>query len=168
MARSPSCKALRRSRRSTPRSKASAAGRNRSCGTCGSPRAASRATRSAKVLSTSVKPDDIEGRLQLVRLYLDSERYRDAGIELEANPQGLSASGKDLQQDIKQLRQLGAKLILKEIQLRAECRPAPARPQSADAVSLRRRCRRNAAGSPRAAGQIRRPKTPAARRCSTS
>ena len=41
-----SCRASRRSRRCTPRSKASAAARGRSSGTCGSPPAASRATRS--------------------------------------------------------------------------------------------------------------------------
>jgi pimeloyl-ACP methyl ester carboxylesterase len=71
-----------------------------------------------KVLSTSVKPGDLEGRLQLVRLYIASERYRDAGIELEAVLKDFPER-KDLEQDIKQLRQLGAKLILREIQLRA-------------------------------------------------
>ena len=71
-----------------------------------------------KVLSTSIKPEDIEGRLQLVRLYLASERYRDAGVELERILKDFPER-QDLQQDIKQLRQLGAKLILKEIQLRA-------------------------------------------------
>jgi len=73
----------------------------------------------SKVLSAAAKPDDIEARLQLVRLYLASERYRDAGIELEKILKDFPQR-QDLQQDIKQLRQLGAKLILKEIQLRAE------------------------------------------------
>ena len=63
--------------------KASWAARGRSCGTCGSPPAASPARRSSRILSTAVKPDDLEGRLQVVRLYLQSERYRDAGTELE-------------------------------------------------------------------------------------
>jgi pimeloyl-ACP methyl ester carboxylesterase len=72
----------------------------------------------SKVLSSSVKPTDLEGRLQLVRLYIASERYRDAGVELEAVLKDFPER-KDLEQDVKQLRQLGAKLILKEIQLRA-------------------------------------------------
>ncbi|MFO0788686.1 MAG: peptidase [Pirellulales bacterium] len=72
----------------------------------------------SKVLSAAVKPDDIEGRLQLVRLYLASERYRDAGIELERVIKDFPQR-QDLLQDVKQLRQLGAKLIVKEIQLRA-------------------------------------------------
>ena len=72
----------------------------------------------AKVLSGSVKADDIEGRLQLVRLYLASERYRDAAVELEQILKDFPER-QDLQQDVKQLRQLGAKLVLKEIELRA-------------------------------------------------
>src|SRR4029079_9826927 len=35
------------------------------------------------ILANSVKSGDLEGRLQVVRLFLESERYRDAGIELE-------------------------------------------------------------------------------------
>jgi pimeloyl-ACP methyl ester carboxylesterase len=73
----------------------------------------------SKVIATVTKPDDIEGRLQLVRLYLDSERYRDAAIELDKVIKDFPQR-QDLQQDVKQLRQLGAKLIVKEIQLRAE------------------------------------------------
>jgi pimeloyl-ACP methyl ester carboxylesterase len=73
----------------------------------------------SRVLSKAVKPDDLEGRLQIVRLYLTAERYRDAAAELEqiikAFPQR-----KDLQQDVRELRQLGARLVLKEIQLRAK------------------------------------------------
>jgi pimeloyl-ACP methyl ester carboxylesterase len=71
-----------------------------------------------KVLSAAVKHGDIEGRLQLVRLYLASERYRDAGIELEQIIKDFPQR-QDLQDDVKQLRQLGAKLVVKEIQLRA-------------------------------------------------
>ncbi len=73
----------------------------------------------SKVLSTAVKPEDIEGRLQLVRLYINSERYRDAGIELEKVLKDFPQR-QDLKQDVKQLRQLGGKLIVKEIQLRAD------------------------------------------------
>ena len=73
----------------------------------------------SRVLSKAVKPNDLEGRLQVVRLYLDSERYRDAGAELEEIIKAFPER-KDLQQDVGQLRQLGARLILKEIQLRAK------------------------------------------------
>jgi hypothetical protein len=72
-----------------------------------------------RVLTNSVKPTDLEGRLQVVRLYIDSERYRDAGAELEEITKDFPER-KDLQQDVRELRQLGARLILKEIQLRAK------------------------------------------------
>src|SRR5262249_26980143 len=70
------------------------------------------------VLAKTVKPGDIEGRLQLVRLFLASERYREAGQELEATMKEFP-DRKDLQQDLNQVRQLGAKLVIREIQLRA-------------------------------------------------
>ncbi len=73
----------------------------------------------SRILSTAVKPDDLEGRLQIVRLYLQSERFRDAGNELETILKDFPER-KDLEQDVRQLRQLGARLILKEIQLRAK------------------------------------------------
>lgn len=73
----------------------------------------------SKVLSKAIKHEDIEGRLQLVRLYVASERYRDAGIELEQIVKDFPQR-QDLQDDVKQLRQLGAKLIIREIQLRAK------------------------------------------------
>jgi pimeloyl-ACP methyl ester carboxylesterase len=73
----------------------------------------------SRILSVAVKPDDLEGRLQIVRLYLQSERYRDAGVELQQVLKDFPER-KDLQQDIQQLRQLAARLILREIQLRAE------------------------------------------------
>jgi pimeloyl-ACP methyl ester carboxylesterase len=71
------------------------------------------------VLTTAIRKDDLEGRLQLVRLYLQSERYRDAGNELEQVLKDFPER-QDLQQEVQQLRQLGAKLILKEIQLQAK------------------------------------------------
>jgi hypothetical protein len=70
------------------------------------------------VLAKNLKPGDIEGRLQLVRLFLASERYREAGNELEEVIKDYP-DRKDLEQDVKRLRQLGAKLIMKEMQLRA-------------------------------------------------
>jgi hypothetical protein len=71
----------------------------------------------SRILTASVKRDDLEGRLQVVSLYLQSERYRDAGNELEQIVKDFPER-KDLEQEIRQLRQLGARLILKEIKLR--------------------------------------------------
>jgi hypothetical protein len=71
----------------------------------------------SRILTTSVKRDDMDGRLQVVSLYLQSERYRDASNELEQIVKDFPER-KDLDQEIRQLRLLGAKLILKEIQLR--------------------------------------------------
>jgi pimeloyl-ACP methyl ester carboxylesterase len=71
-----------------------------------------------RVLSAAVKPDNLEGRLQIVRLFATSERYRDAGAELEQIVKAFPER-KDLQEVAGELRQLGARLILKEIQLRA-------------------------------------------------
>jgi pimeloyl-ACP methyl ester carboxylesterase len=73
----------------------------------------------SRILSTAVQRDDLEGRLQVVRLYLQSERYRDASTELEQILKDFPER-KDLEQDIQQLRQLAARLILKEIELRAD------------------------------------------------
>jgi hypothetical protein len=72
-----------------------------------------------RILSTAVKPDDLEGRLQIVRLYSTSERYRDAGAELDRIVKDFPER-EDLKQFIGQLRQLGGRLILREIQLRSE------------------------------------------------
>jgi hypothetical protein len=73
----------------------------------------------SRILSTSIKADNLEERLQVARLYLQSERYRDAANELEQILKDFPER-KDLQQDVVQLRQLGARLILNEIKLRAE------------------------------------------------
>ncbi len=72
----------------------------------------------SRILSSSVQPDDLEGRLQIVRLYLQGERYRDAANELEQIVKAFPER-KDLEQDVRHLRQLGARLILDEIELRA-------------------------------------------------
>jgi pimeloyl-ACP methyl ester carboxylesterase len=73
----------------------------------------------SRILSTAVRRDDLEGRLQVVRLYLQSERYRDAGTELSQILEDFPER-KDLEQDIRQLRQLAARLILREIELWAD------------------------------------------------
>lgn len=72
-----------------------------------------------QILKTTVPQQDIDARLEVVRLYLQSERYRDAEDEL-ADIIADFPDQKDLGAQIGQLRQLGASLILKEIQLRAE------------------------------------------------
>lgn len=71
------------------------------------------------VLRRATPPGDSEARLQLVRLYLQSERYRDARRELQAIARDFPEMD-DLQDDIRQLRQLGARRILDEIELRRE------------------------------------------------
>jgi hypothetical protein len=71
----------------------------------------------SSILTTSVKRTDLDARLQVVSLYLESERYRDAGRELEQIIKDFPER-KDLGKEIQQLRQLGARLIVKEIKLR--------------------------------------------------
>ena len=72
-----------------------------------------------KILKTAVAQDDVDARLEVVRLYLQSERYRDAEQELAEIIQDFPQH-ENLNEQIGQLRQLGANLILKEIQLRAK------------------------------------------------
>jgi pimeloyl-ACP methyl ester carboxylesterase len=71
----------------------------------------------SRILKTAIRQDDLEARLQVVSLYLKSERYRDAGTELEQIINDFPER-KDLEQTVRQLRQLAARLILKEIELR--------------------------------------------------
>ncbi len=73
--------------------------------------------RLSAILHQVVPSDDYEARLQIVQLYLQAERYPEARKELE----GVLADfpeRKELENNIRQLRQLGAKSILKEIELR--------------------------------------------------
>lgn len=70
----------------------------------------------SRILSTSVARDDLEGRLQVVRLYLQSERYHDARAELDQVIQQFPER-KDLAEQSQQLHQLGARMVLKEIRL---------------------------------------------------
>jgi predicted esterase len=72
-----------------------------------------------KILTTSVPRDNANARLEVVRLYLESERYRDAQQELEQVVHDFPDM-KELREEADQLHQLGAKLALKEIQLRAD------------------------------------------------
>jgi predicted esterase len=71
----------------------------------------------AAILHQAIDAKDYEARLQIVQLYLQAERYPEARKELE---QVLAdfPERKELAENIRQLRQLGARSILKEIELR--------------------------------------------------
>ncbi len=73
----------------------------------------------AKILAKAVSKDDPQSWLQIVRFYLQSERYRDARRELESIIERYPEM-EELQAEVSQLRQMGARRILKEIQLRRE------------------------------------------------
>ena len=69
------------------------------------------------ILAQAVPRDNPDDWLQVVRFYLEGERYSDARQELKA----LLASfpeRKQLEQQARQLRQLGARRVLREIELR--------------------------------------------------
>jgi hypothetical protein len=72
----------------------------------------------SRILTNAIQQDDSDSRLEVVRLYLQSERYRDAGDEL-AEIIKQFPERKELEDQVRQLRQLAARLLLKEIQLRA-------------------------------------------------
>ena len=71
------------------------------------------------ILAMTVPQKDVDARLQVVRLYLQADRYRDAEQELEEVIRDFPDM-KNLADEVKQLRQLGARLVLKELQLRAK------------------------------------------------
>lgn len=73
----------------------------------------------AKILANRISKDDPQDWLQIVRFYLQSERYRDARRELEQIIRRFPQM-EELQAEVRQLRQLGARRILKEIELRRE------------------------------------------------
>jgi len=72
----------------------------------------------AAILRQAVPQNDVDKRLEVVRLYLQGERYRDAEQELAEIIRDFPQHD-NLKQQIGQLRQLGANLVLEEIQLRA-------------------------------------------------
>ncbi|MEN1681771.1 MAG: peptidase [Planctomycetota bacterium] len=72
-----------------------------------------------RVLLATTPQNDPQSRLQVVRLYLQSKRFRDARRELEAVAKDFPQLD-DLDDDIRQLRQLGARAILDEIELRKD------------------------------------------------
>lgn len=73
----------------------------------------------SKILSTAVSKEKANDWLKIVRFYLQTGRFKDARRELEAiverfpEMQGLEA-------EVRQLRQMGARRILREINLRRE------------------------------------------------
>jgi dienelactone hydrolase len=77
-----------------------------------------RATMSA-ILAKAVPRGDQESRLQVVRFYMQAERYRDARRELEAIRAEFPKM-QDMRNQVRQLRQMQAQRLLQEIELRKE------------------------------------------------
>ncbi len=71
----------------------------------------------SKILVQAVPQDDPQARLEIVKFYLQAERYSDARRELEQILQKFPEL-KELSAQVRQLRQMGARRILKEIELR--------------------------------------------------
>ncbi|WP_197529006.1 carboxylesterase family protein [Aeoliella mucimassa] len=69
------------------------------------------------ILHQLIKDDDYEGRLQIVQLYLQSERYVEAADELDKVGKDFP-DREELGDNLRQLRQLSARSILREIELR--------------------------------------------------
>jgi pimeloyl-ACP methyl ester carboxylesterase len=71
------------------------------------------------ILKKAVPRDNPQDWLTIVRFYLQAERFADANKELQAIIKAFPDQ-KDLEAEAKQIRQMGARRILKEIQLRRE------------------------------------------------
>ncbi|MEO1498673.1 MAG: peptidase [Planctomycetota bacterium] len=76
----------------------------------------------ARILNNVVPRGDLDARLQIVRLYLQAERYRDARVELEgvANDFAQQRGELDFDEEIRTLRRLSAERLLREIKLRRD------------------------------------------------
>jgi predicted esterase len=72
----------------------------------------------SRILANAIPQNDIDKRLQAVRLYMQAERYLDAGNELAQIVKDFPER-KDLAELVRQLRQLAARALLAEVQLRA-------------------------------------------------
>ena len=70
-----------------------------------------------KILKEQIDEKDSNQRLQIVRLYLQSERYKDAAVELSAVLKDFPDL-KELSKEVDALRQLSAKRLIDEITLR--------------------------------------------------
>ena len=70
----------------------------------------------SEILANAVTQDDPDSRLQVVKLYLQSGRYRDARLELEQVIEDFPQM-EDRAQEVRQLRQMGARVILEELKM---------------------------------------------------
>ena len=70
-----------------------------------------------QILDTAVSKDDPDDWLQVVRFYLQGERYQDARRELAEIIRRFPEK-QELQAELRQLRQMGARRVLREIDLR--------------------------------------------------
>jgi len=71
----------------------------------------------AQILARTIAQDDPQARLQVVRFYNQASRFREARRELERIVEEFPEL-KDLENEVAQLRQAGARQLLKELQLR--------------------------------------------------
>ncbi len=71
----------------------------------------------AKILAKAIPQSDPQARLQVVRFYMQAERFPEARRELERIVQEFPQM-KDLQNEAHQLRQMGARQLFKELELR--------------------------------------------------
>ncbi len=72
-----------------------------------------------QILDTAVSKENADDWLQVVRFYLQGERYQDARRELEEILRHFPEK-QELQAEVRQLRKLGARRILREINLRRD------------------------------------------------
>ena len=71
------------------------------------------------ILMNAIDPKSVDDRLRIMRLYLQAERYEDARAELERALKEFPAP-KELQDQVRALRQLSARRRINEIQLRRD------------------------------------------------
>ena len=72
----------------------------------------------SSILQQAVDPTNPDARLQIVRLFLQAERYTDARRELEGVIKDFPQLA-DLKNELRSLRQMGARAIIDEIELRS-------------------------------------------------
>ncbi|MBX7167929.1 MAG: peptidase [Pirellulales bacterium] len=72
----------------------------------------------SKILAHNIDPTNVEHRLKVARLYLQSERYTDARAELEQIAQEFPTFSGQIEPVVNELRQLSARRLLSEIELR--------------------------------------------------
>ncbi|MCH7728622.1 MAG: peptidase [Planctomycetes bacterium] len=71
------------------------------------------------ILRRQIEKDDIDGRLRIARLYIQAERFGDAGAELEELIKEFPEL-KELETNVRALKQSHARRLIEEIQLRAD------------------------------------------------